>query len=361
MDVMPSAVSQKEASQTQLVAGPASEAGRIPSLDGLRAISVLLVIVFHMSIAGDVPAFFIHLSSFGVQVFFVISGYLITSLLLAERERLGAIDLKAFYLRRAFRIIPAAYGFLAVVFVFYWAAFRAVDLVSVLTFTSNYDLGRPPVVAHFWSLGVEEQFYILWPITLSLFFRQRFRILVWALCLSPFFIVAFHFLHLNEYRALAFPTTYDSLGLGCLAAVLGCKLEFLRSRWYVLCGPLALLCQWPLWTTKISGLIHVFFLWPAMHLFIAMFMVHTIYRPYWLLNIKPMVWIGTLSYSLYLWHQPFIAPPRLVQRFSLLWIFGCAAASYYLLERPLLRLRKRFRKLPVGSSEKRNSLQRVTV
>ena len=352
MGVTQTALPRQEASQTQPAAARAPDPSRIPSLDGLRAISVLLVIVFHMSIAGDAPAFFIHLSTFGVQVFFVISGYLITSLLLAERERLDRIDLKAFYLRRVFRIIPAAYGFLAVIFVFYWAAFRPVDIISTLTFTTNYDLGRPTVVAHFWSLGVEEQFYLLWPITLGLFFRQRLRILVWALCLSPFFIVALHFLHLNEYRALAFPTTYDTLAMGCLAAVLGSRLEFLRSRWFVLCGPLALLCQWPLWTTKLSGLVHVFFLWPAMHLFIAMFMVHAIYRPYWLLNVKPMVWIGTLSYSLYLWHQPFIAEPRLAHRFTLLWIFASAAASYYLLERPLLRLRKRLRKVPVGDVNK---------
>ena len=334
-------VSEEPAVKVPSTEGRRESTSRVASLDGLRAVSILTVIVAHFATAGSAPKFFSRYGVFGVQVFFVISGYIITTLLLREHERFGAIDLKAFYLRRFFRIVPAAYCYLAVIFAFYWRAFTPVNILSVLTFTSNYDLGRPPFVAQLWSLGVEEQFYILWPITLSIFFHQRMRILVWAICVSPLFILAFHFLHWNDYRGVAFPTTYDSLALGCLAAVLAPRLEFLGSRWFVLSGPLALLFQWPLWTTKISGLMHVFLLWPATHVCIAVFMVHAIQRKYWLLNAKPVVWIGVLSYSLYLWHDAFIAEPRLVTRFPVFWILGSATASYYLIERPFLRLRKR--------------------
>src|SRR5215471_5241103 len=347
MGSTPSLISERDQARSQISAVHAQGVSRIPSLDGLRAVSILMVIIAHLGMIGRAPQFLIRYGVFGVQVFFVISGYLITTLLAREHEKLGRIDLKAFYLRRFFRIVPAAYFYFAILFVFYWAQFRPVDILSLLTFTSNYNIGRPVNVAHIWSLSVEEQFYILWPVTLSLFFHRRTRILVWAFCLSPLFFLAFHVVHLNAYRPTAFPTTYDSLALGCLAAVLAPRLDFLRSRWFFLCGPLAMLFYWPLWTTRVSGLIHIFFLWPASHLCIAMFMMHAIHRKYWLLNTKPIIWIGTLSYSLYLWHVPFLVDPRITSRFSIFWIFACAAVSYYLVERPFLRLRKRMR--PVGA------------
>jgi len=318
---------------------------RIPSLDGLRAVSILIVLLYHFSLVGRAASFFKNFSTFGVQVFFVISGYLITTLLATERERLGRVDLWAFYRRRIFRIIPAAYCYFGFLFVLFWTEFRTVDIASLLTFTSNYNLGRPINVAHIWSLSVEEQFYILWPITLSLVFHHRVRILLWAICLSPLFILGFHALHWNAYIGSAFPTSYDSLALGCIAAVLAPKLEFLRARWFFLSGPLAILLQWIPWTSRVSGLVHVLLLWPMTHLCIAIFVVHAIHRRYRLLNTKLFVWVGTLSYSLYLWHIPFLVEPRLTSRFSLIWIFACAAASYYLVERPFLRLRKRMRRV----------------
>ncbi len=341
-------IPQREAATDEISQVAIQGASRIASLDGLRAASILIVLVYHFSLVGRVASFFKNFSTFGVQVFFVISGYLITRLLAEEHERLGTISLKAFYLRRFFRIVPAAYCYFGILFVFSWAAFRPVDILSLLTFTSNYNLGRPVTVAHIWSLSVEEQFYILWPITLSLFFYQRARILLWAICLSPFFILAFHVLNWDAYRGSAFPASYDSLALGCLAAVLAPKLEFLRSRWFFLSGPLAILLQWIPWTGRISGLVHILFLWPIIHLSIAIFMVHAIHRRYWLLNTKPVVWIGNLSYSLYLWHIPFLVEPRLATRFSLIWIFACATLSYYLVERPFLRLRRRMH--PRGAS-----------
>src|SRR5215510_986306 len=256
------------------------DGSRIPSLDGLRAVSILIVILFHMSLVGLAPSFFKRADSFGVQIFFVISGYLITSLLAKEREQTGTISLKAFYLRRVFRIVPAAYCYLAIVVGFYWALFRPIDVFSVFTFTSNYDLGRPPIVAHIWSLSVEEQFYILWPITLCLFFQQRLRILLWALCLFPLMIIGFHLLHWNTYRGFAFPTAYDSLALGCLAAVLGSRLNFLRSYWFFLAGVVAVLLQWFPWPDRVPAFVRVLLFWPMTHLCIAIFVVNAIHRRY---------------------------------------------------------------------------------
>src|SRR5262249_6875095 len=153
------------------------------------------------------------------------------------------------------------------------------------------------------------QFYLLWPIVLSLFFRRRVQVLLWAICLSPAFIIGFHFLGWNAYREIAFPTTYDSLALGCLAAVQGSRLAFLGSRWFAMAGPLAILLQWFPWTNHMSGLVHVLFLWPLTHLSIAVFTIHAIYRRYGALNVKPIVWIGSISYGLYLWQGLFIVEP----------------------------------------------------
>src|SRR6266404_6739780 len=104
-----------------------SEAHRIPGLDGIRAVSILLVIGWHLSSSGSAPwlapLWRIDAGNLGVRVFFVISGYLITSLLLVEHARTGTIDLRRFYLRRAFRIMPAFYAFLIVIGVATFAGF----------------------------------------------------------------------------------------------------------------------------------------------------------------------------------------------------------------------------------------------
>src|SRR6185437_9942513 len=109
---------------------------RIHSLDGLRAISILLVMLGHMASCGLAPEFFGRYGNFGVQVFFVISGYLITTLLLREKARAGTVDLKAFYFRRVLRIFPAAYIFVgAMLLVFRVPLHHA---VCALTYTANY-------------------------------------------------------------------------------------------------------------------------------------------------------------------------------------------------------------------------------
>ena len=162
----------------------------VPGLDGLRAIAVGAVLLYHAGLAW-MPGGFL-----GVDVFFVISGYLITSLLTAEHARSGTIAVRGFWRRRARRLLPALYVMIAVVTVgialFYrssLAELRA-QLLPAFTYWTNWYLifshhsyfalvGRPPVLQHLWSLAVEEQFYLLWPlILLGLFWLFRNR--VWA-------------------------------------------------------------------------------------------------------------------------------------------------------------------------------------
>ena len=159
-------------------AGESAHGDRLPGLDGLRAIAVLAVVAYHADL-GWLPGGFL-----GVDVFFVISGFLITTLLLAERERLGRIRLRAFWMRRARRLLPALFLVLAatltlaVVLAPDEVARLRGDTLAALGYVTNWYLivrqqsyfeamGRPSPLLHLWSLAVEEQFYVVWPLVLA--------------------------------------------------------------------------------------------------------------------------------------------------------------------------------------------------
>ena len=159
--------------------------GYQPGLDGLRALSVVAVILYHAGFSWMQGGWI------GVEVFFVVSGFLITSLLLEERGRAGAVDLAAFWLRRARRLLPALFVMLAVVAVwalvagsdgqlaqlrrdYPWALFYAGNWGQI-TGDVPYYTGNPPLLRHLWSLAIEEQFYLLWPLVFVAITRSRLR------------------------------------------------------------------------------------------------------------------------------------------------------------------------------------------
>src|SRR5438067_3222943 len=137
----------------------------IPALNGIRAVAVALVMLFHFGFKG-IPG------GHGVLMFFVLSGFLITWLLLLEQEEKGSISLRAFYVRRALRILPAAYAFLLVGLGLLLVTHRQVvwtHVACVVAYVANYftalhheDAGNG-LFRHLWSLAIEEQFYLLWP------------------------------------------------------------------------------------------------------------------------------------------------------------------------------------------------------
>jgi peptidoglycan/LPS O-acetylase OafA/YrhL len=158
----------------------------LPALDGLRALAVLSVIAFH----AELPRF--NGGFLGVEVFFVVSGYLITSLLLDEREKTGRVSLARFWLRRARRLLPALFVLLLATLTLSLTvapdslATTRTDSAAALLYVSNWwqvvhqhsyfmSVDRPPLLLHLWSLSVEEQFYLIWPLAVALFGRAAKR------------------------------------------------------------------------------------------------------------------------------------------------------------------------------------------
>ncbi len=340
--------------------------GRIPALDGLRAVSIVLVVGEHFTLANGfrpASAFGLllgHLGSIGVDIFFTISGFLITTLLLREWHRNDSISLRAFYIRRFLRIMPAALVFLMVI-----AALQVTGLVELstrnwlhaLTYTVNFDPAPAWEVGHLWSLSIEEHFYLLWPLALLLLKPRAAGTLafVW-LVVSPVLrlvVLLFHRQDMGDYE-LWTPLRIDSISAGCLLAVLSHDERFRRlatlgeSTALLLVGTLPFIIAGSyLLGTRIDA--YGVVVEPSVRaLCIALLVWLSInhYRSSWgrLLESKPFVMTGLLSYSLYLWQQPFTKPDGggvLENTLGMVVAVACAIASYKLVERPFLRLKDR--------------------
>ncbi|WP_262061650.1 acyltransferase family protein [Streptomyces sp. STR69] len=348
-------------------------------LDGLRTVAVVLVIVYHVEPAL-VPG-----GSVGVDVFFTISGFVITRLLVTEYARTGRIGLWSFYRRRWLRLMPALLVMCAVTAVLSvafalplfqgaWmaavlAAGSVVNLVRAGNAGTYSDLAAP--LSHTWSLGVEEQFYLAWPLLLLVLLRRaRARaVLGWvaALCVLPVIWRTVLWDPAAAHRIYNGPDTRaDQLLVGALLALVLARLRAddprlaLLRRWAgrLCCPALVLLglIAWRIPITEVSGWNPVWYTvgFLAAALLTACVVAALDLRPEaWptrLLSLSAPVWIGrNLSYGMYLWHYPVI---RLLHDLGVrgdpLLPAGLAAtlvtafASYALVERPLMR-RERFR------------------
>ena len=306
--------------------------GYIPSLDGLRAVSVILVIVGHAALYGPATDHWRLFSSFflnaeiGVECFFVISGFLITMLLLREHERTAKISLKMFYLRRGLRILPPFYALILVVLLLKYLGGLAIPTQRIWTAaTFTYNTVKHPAwgswwLGHTWSLSVEEQFYLCWPFVLVYLGETRARKAALVLTLSaPVFRVCLVLRHpefANQISGLL-PSRMDALMLGALAAL--CSAAPVFQRWLgKLTAPLIAI---PLaFVVVVSPLLSYYF--GNLYLFSVGFtaectcllivLLFVIYNPSSglgrLLNTRLMVYIGVISYDLYLWQQLFITP-----------------------------------------------------
>lgn len=307
---------------------------RIPSLDGLRALAIGLVLVEHSGCTW-LP----HAGTFGVQLFFVISGYLITRLLLEEREKHGRINLRAFYLRRCFRIFPAAFAYIAVVSAFSPSARR--DIVWAVTYLMSYCQHPSIFVAHLWSLSVEEQFYLLWPLALVLCFSRRASVVWGAVAVAAVARLAGAALWPGESWLLyrCFPCVADSLAAGCLLAI--CEKQLAR-RWHPGKASAALLPVAAYWTALVLwGHESSVIAWGLIPMLLAGFVYAAVRCAPRVLNNRAAYAVGALSYSLYLWQQPFVIGPRVPAYLTFFFLAVSSGASYLLVEQPMIALGRR--------------------
>ncbi len=336
---------------------------RIPSLDGLRAVSIGLVLVQHLSGTAGFPIqdprslmALGDVGYLGVRTFFVISGFLITTLLLKEHEKTGTVSLGDFYVRRAFRIFPAMYAFVLVMLVVgALGAFRYLehDAFHALTYTMNYHYQRSWELGHLWSLSVEEQFYLLWP-ALMLLAGPRWigHVAGGMILLAPVMrVLAWYFAPFRDDVIMeAYPCVMDAIAAGSLLAVIRPRLDavawyqrFLRSPLF-LAVPVAvglLNLEWRVGFDYTLGI--------TLQVIGIAVVVDRLTRVagdpvHRLLNSRVMIWLGTLSYSLYLWQEPFLNPKGKGDingwPINLVLAFACALASYHLVEKPFSSLRE---------------------
>lgn len=343
--------------------------GHLQSLDGLRAISILLVIIGHLSGTRNFgPSVWIgglgDIAHLGVVVFFVISGFLITTLLQTEHEKYGSVSLKLFYARRAIRIFPASFVYLAVVSSLALAGIIQLhrhDIIHALTYTVNYHVDRSWFIGHLWSLSVEEQFYLLWPFAfVALGWKRSLWVSSAVIIVGPLArAAAWFFFRGTPYRDLEmFPMVADSLAAGCILA--GARQWLETQKWYLaLFRPAVslLLLSVVFITNRLLGytLFDVFGR-GLINILLAILIHRSVYC--WrdfvgrVLNWRPLAFCGVLSYSLYIWQQLFInrTSGAWINAFpqNLLFAIIAALMSYMLLEQPLMALRHRLhnRKTP---------------
>jgi peptidoglycan/LPS O-acetylase OafA/YrhL len=339
----------------------------IPSLDGLRAVSVAIVILAHALAylpgrARRFPAVELSwLGQSGVDVFFVISGFLITYLLLKENEATGRIGLKSFYFRRFFRIFPPFYVYLTVVGIL-WATGIARqnvrNFLSAATYTWNYQRHAAGyLLAHTWSLSLEEQFYLLWPPCLVLLGKKKSIYLsIGLIALSPVsrLITYLWVPWMRGGEAIMLHTRLDTIMCGCAMALLWDEPGF--NRWIEkLLRPelfafsvFYVLILAPCLSARLDARYDWTIGYTLRAFLISIALLYVVRKPFSLpgrlLNTGPIRHVGIISYSLYLWQQMFTGPYSFWVPLNLVAIFACAELSYWLIERPALRLRDRIGK-----------------
>ena len=348
---------------------------RIKSIDGLRAISIIMVLIAHAghtAIEGFENLYFLStLGNLGVLFFFVISGYLITKLLLIEQEKKGKISVRKFYARRVIRIFPIFY-----VYIFTLIAIKTLgfpDLYSnqaTLLFAAfylwNYKhyMQTPATIeqngnwffGHLWSLSMEEQFYIFWPLLFRFNNTKTLKNIIIVFIVSmPFLRILTYFFDIQSRGQITMMlhTAGDTILTGCLGALIENNLKFkdFLNRFYsktvliILCFVFLLIIH-PYLDNRFKGSYSITIGLSLRNIVILLILFwsvqkETVFSRF--LNHKWMVQIGVISYSIYIWQQLFLSDLSFGGQFkfplNLIVLIAVAFLSYYGLEKPIMNLK----------------------
>jgi peptidoglycan/LPS O-acetylase OafA/YrhL len=350
--------------------GESAAAPHIPALDGLRGLAVVAVVAFHAN--GALPGGYL-----GVDLFFVLSGFLITGILVREHERFGAVDLRAFWIRRARRLLPALLALVPAVAVYARvlappedAANLRADALATLGYVANWRaiyarksyweiFAAPSPLEHTWSLAIEEQFYVVWPLVVSLVLvvLRRTRRALFATCIV--FATASACVMYFTWNAERTSRAYMGSDARAAAILVGAALAValapgvtlgpraaraldiagvlagvgLGLAWATIDGQSAFLYRGGFWLTEIAALVLIACAVIAPHGLVAR-----------VLALRPLVGLGLISYGLYLWHWPVdvvLSPERVRLRplplnaLRIAIALAISIASYRFIERPI--------------------------
>ncbi|MBL4595551.1 MAG: acyltransferase [Robiginitomaculum sp.] len=347
---------------------PIAKFGYIPGLDGLRALSVLIVIAAHFGLEHIIPG------GFGVTVFFFISGFLITRLLIAESEKAKKLNLFNFYMRRLVRLYPALLfmiiGSTILFALFKFGAPTKSELFAATFYAMNILLllqSEGTVYTYMswnplWSLAVEEHFYLVFPALIVFLNRDWHRLitatvfLLLMVLIWRFFIVLATDLQAEIYTSVMTDARIDSIVWGCfLALLLHTQSSIIDRKWLVGVVPTGIAILVLLSTFLIRDPVFRQTLRYSLQgaalliLFANLYYNQRFSLAIWILEWKPLAWLGRLSYPLYLWHfVMFDFWQRVLENVTLV-VFSAvfssvllASISFYLVEKPTIALRKRF-------------------
>ena len=337
-----------------------AELGYRPALDGLRALAIVAVLLYHTG--GLLPG-----GTVGVDLFFVLSGFLITTLLLEEMSATGSLSLRDFYHRRVVRLLPGLVVMLAVFLLLSALVATALhaslekDLFGVIAgigYFSNIamtaeptTMSMPAELRHLWSLAAEEQFYLVWPMILCFVLRGRVRVALIVVSAGAVLMSA------RQFQLYADGASWERIGFGIdtrnVSILVGCMLALLlalpgrprleKAAWL---GPPAAACVIAFFFVDFgrqlfAGPLVVFAICCAMLILGVLDGRSPLARA---LSLGPIVFVGRISYSLYLWHFPVfvildVNKPGVVPAAvpALVITVALALASYYLIELPFLR------------------------